>query len=138
MTTAEGAGAYSLEGTLLGACSCVSPCPRWIAPDPGEPAGPLRGPLGPCDAVHAYHFDRGTIRGVVASGLMVVQGLAARGARFGTCLGKQERAVGKRSPLNRSGIRNRKPPPQRPKNFPTAPSERLSQEGRGSYIRLPK
>src|SRR5437016_1326691 len=63
---------------------------------------------------------------------MVVQGLAARGARFGTCLGKQERAVGKRSPLNRSGIRIQK----RPKNFRTVGTERLWSERPGSYIRL--
>lgn len=63
--------AYDLEGTLLQACSCPAPCPRWIGADTsGGPSGPLG--LRPCDSVNAYHFDRGTIRGVEVSGLVAV------------------------------------------------------------------
>ncbi len=62
-TTKQGAGGYDLEGTLLAACSCPVPCPRWIGTDPNG---------GPCDAVHVYHLERGTIRGVDVSGLSAV------------------------------------------------------------------
>lgn len=62
-TTKQGAGGYDLEGTLLAACSCPVPCPRWIGTDPNG---------GPCDAVHVYHLERGTIRGVDVSGLTAV------------------------------------------------------------------
>lgn len=54
---------YSLQGTLLEACSCDVLCPCWIGEDPDG---------GTCDAVVAYHFDRGTIRGVDVSGLSLV------------------------------------------------------------------
>jgi len=54
---------YDLQGTLLEACSCGVLCPCWIGQDPDQ---------GSCDAVPAYHFDAGTIRGVDVSGLAVV------------------------------------------------------------------
>lgn len=56
--------AYDLEGTLLEACSCKVLCPCWIGEDPDG---------GSCSAVNAYHFDRGTIRGVDVSGLNCVR-----------------------------------------------------------------
>jgi hypothetical protein len=56
---------YELEGTLLEACSCGVLCPCWIGEDPDGD--------GTCDAVNAYHFDRGTIRGVDVSGLNFVR-----------------------------------------------------------------
>lgn len=54
---------YDLKGTLLEACSCGVLCPCWIGQDPDE---------GTCDAVNAYHFDQGTIRGIDVSGLSIV------------------------------------------------------------------
>ena len=52
--------AYDLQGTLLEACSCGVLCPCWIGEDPDR---------GTCDAVIAWHFDEGVIRGVDVSGL---------------------------------------------------------------------
>jgi hypothetical protein len=61
---AEGARAvYRLEGTLLEACSCDVLCPCWIGEDADG---------GSCNAVNAYHFDKGDIDGVDVSGLNVV------------------------------------------------------------------
>jgi len=59
-STGEG---YLLEGTLLEACSCGVLCPCWIGEDPDG---------GSCDAFVAYHFDRGSIRGVDVGGLSMV------------------------------------------------------------------
>ena len=68
MTTTQDQGAttgvgYDLEGTLLEACQCGVLCPCWIGEDPDE---------GVCNAVNAYHFSKGTIRGVDVSGLSLV------------------------------------------------------------------
>lgn len=61
----ESAGVvYDLEGTLLEACSCDILCPCWVGEDPDG---------GSCDAFNAYHFDRGTIRGVDVSGVSFVK-----------------------------------------------------------------
>jgi hypothetical protein len=57
------AAGYQLEGTLLEVCSCDVLCPCWIGEDPDQ---------GTCDAVIAYHFDKGTISGVDVSGLSLV------------------------------------------------------------------
>jgi hypothetical protein len=57
------ASGYQLEGTLLEVCSCDVLCPCWIGEDPDQ---------GTCDAVIAYHFDTGRIRGVDVSGLNLV------------------------------------------------------------------
>lgn len=57
-------GGYDFEGTLLEACSCKVLCPCWIGEDPDG---------GSCDAFNAYHFDRGTIRGIDVSGLSCVR-----------------------------------------------------------------
>lgn len=54
---------YSLQGTLLEACSCNVLCPCWIGEDPDK---------GTCDAFVAYHFDKGMINGVDVSGLSMV------------------------------------------------------------------
>ncbi len=51
---------YQLEGSLLEVCSCDVLCPCWIGEDPDQ---------GTCDAVVAYHFDKGTINGVDVGGL---------------------------------------------------------------------
>jgi hypothetical protein len=42
--------AYKVEGRILEACSCIAPCPCWIGDDPD---------LGYCDALVAYHYDKG-------------------------------------------------------------------------------
>ena len=55
---------YQLEGTLLEVCSCDVLCPCWIGEDPDQ---------GTCEAVVAYHFDKGTIDGVDVTGLSLVQ-----------------------------------------------------------------
>jgi hypothetical protein len=54
---------YDLEGTLLEACSCDILCPCWVGEDPDG---------GACDSFNAYHFERGTIRGVDVGGLSMV------------------------------------------------------------------
>jgi hypothetical protein len=54
---------YVLEGSLLEACSCGVLCPCWIGEDPDG---------GSCDAFVAYHFDRGSIRGIDVGGLSMV------------------------------------------------------------------
>lgn len=51
---------YRLEGTLLEACNCNVLCPCWIGEDPDS---------GTCDAVIAYHIERGEVEGVDVSGL---------------------------------------------------------------------
>lgn len=51
--------AYSLEGTILEVCNCNILCPCWVGEDPDN---------GTCDAVVAYHFDRGTINGTDVTG----------------------------------------------------------------------
>lgn len=54
---------YSLEGTLIEACSCNVNCPCWIGEDPD---------LGECFAIVAYGLERGEISGVDVSGLNLV------------------------------------------------------------------
>ncbi len=51
---------YKVEGRLLEACSCNAPCPCWIGDDPD---------LGHCDALVAYHYDKGQINGLDVAGL---------------------------------------------------------------------
>jgi hypothetical protein len=55
---------YSLDGTLLEACSCAAPCPCWVGHDPDG---------GRCEAINAYHLDQGNVDGVDVSGLSLVQ-----------------------------------------------------------------
>jgi hypothetical protein len=43
-------------------CTCDTLCPCWIGEDPDG---------GTCQSVVAYHFDRGTIRGVDVGGLTI-------------------------------------------------------------------
>ena len=54
---------YSLEGTLIEACSCGVNCPCWIGEDPD---------LGECFAIVAYGIQSGTIQGLDVSGLSLV------------------------------------------------------------------
>jgi hypothetical protein len=54
---------FTLDGTLLEACSCMAPCPCWIGDDPDG---------GSCDAFIAYHVDKGEIRGLDVSNLSLV------------------------------------------------------------------
>ena len=54
---------YSLEGTLIEACSCNVNCPCWIGEDPD---------LGSCYAIVAYGIRRGRVRDVDVSGLNLV------------------------------------------------------------------
>ena len=62
MGATETAAAYDLEGSLLEVCTCDTLCPCWIGEDPDG---------GSCRSVVAYHFDRGTIRGVDVAGLTI-------------------------------------------------------------------
>lgn len=55
---------YLLEGTLLEACSCAVVCPCWVGKDPDG---------GYCEAVYAYHIDRGSVKGTDVSGLNYVE-----------------------------------------------------------------
>ena len=54
---------YSLEGSLLEACSCNVLCPCWIGEDPD---------LGDCRSFLAYHISSGRVQGIDVSGLSVV------------------------------------------------------------------
>jgi hypothetical protein len=54
---------YSLEGSLIEACSCNVNCPCWIGEDPD---------LGECFAIVAYGIERGQIRDLDVSGLNLV------------------------------------------------------------------
>jgi hypothetical protein len=54
---------YSLEGTLIEACSCNVNCPCWIGEDPD---------LGECFAIVAYGIEQGRIRELDVSGLNLV------------------------------------------------------------------
>lgn len=54
---------YSLQGSLLEACSCDVLCPCWIGEDPD---------MGDCKAFVAYHYDKGEINGVDVSGLELI------------------------------------------------------------------
>jgi hypothetical protein len=60
MGATETAAVYDLEGSLLEVCTCDTLCPCWIGEDPDG---------GTCQSVLAYHFDRGTIKGVDVGGL---------------------------------------------------------------------
>jgi len=55
---------YELEGQILEACSCKTPCPCWIGEDPDD---------GACDSFVAYHVERGEILGTDVSGLTLVK-----------------------------------------------------------------
>lgn len=55
---------YELEGQLLEACSCNTPCPCWIGEDADG---------GICKSFLAYHFDRGEIQGIDLSGQTLVK-----------------------------------------------------------------
>lgn len=57
-------GSYTLNGTLLEACSCGILCPCWVGEDPDE---------GHCYAFNAYHFDSGQINGIDVSGRSIVK-----------------------------------------------------------------
>jgi hypothetical protein len=59
----ETRAAYSLQGSLIEACSCNVNCPCWIGEDPD---------LGECFAIVAYGLDKGEIGGVDVSGLNLV------------------------------------------------------------------
>lgn len=54
---------YTLQGTLLEACSCNVLCPCWIGENPDR---------GTCDSFNAYHFDKGEINGIDVSGLSLI------------------------------------------------------------------
>jgi hypothetical protein len=54
---------YSLEGSLIEACSCNVNCPCWIGEDPD---------LGECFAIVAYGIERGQIRDLDVSGMNLV------------------------------------------------------------------
>jgi len=55
-------GTYTLEGTILEACSCNVLCPCWVGEDPDG---------GTCNGMIAWHVDRGQIAGVDVSGRTV-------------------------------------------------------------------
>jgi hypothetical protein len=54
--------AYQLEGRLLEVCDCNVLCPCWIGEDADN---------GTCDAVVAWHIDKGTVDSVEVSNLTV-------------------------------------------------------------------
>lgn len=52
---------YGLEGSLLEVCPCNVLCPCWVGEDPDGD--------GTCDAIVAYHIDRGVVDDTDVSGL---------------------------------------------------------------------
>ena len=52
---------YQVKGQLLEVCTCNILCPCWVGEDPDGD--------GYCDAVMAWHIDRGTINGTDVSDL---------------------------------------------------------------------
>jgi hypothetical protein len=54
---------YTLTGTLLEACNCGVLCPCWIGEDPDN---------GYCNAIVAYHIDKGEIQGIDVSGMNIM------------------------------------------------------------------
>jgi Protein of unknown function (DUF1326) len=54
---------YSLQGTLIEACSCNVLCPCWIGEDPDG---------GECFAIVAWHIDSGQVTCIDVSGRSVV------------------------------------------------------------------
>jgi hypothetical protein len=50
---------YQLDGRILEVCDCNVLCPCWIGEDADN---------GTCDAIVAYHFDKGNVDGVDVSG----------------------------------------------------------------------
>jgi len=52
--------AYELTGSLLEVCNCDVLCPCWVGEDPDNDT---------CEAIVAWHIDRGTIDGTDVSGL---------------------------------------------------------------------
>jgi len=58
------ANSYTLQGTLIEACSCRTLCRCWIGEDPDG---------GSCDSFLAYHIEKGEIEGVDVTGLNYVQ-----------------------------------------------------------------
>lgn len=62
MTTAT--VTYQLDGQILEACSCSTPCPCWIGEDPDG---------GTCDSIIAYHVEQGQVLGIDVSGLTLVK-----------------------------------------------------------------
>jgi hypothetical protein len=53
---------YQLEGRILEVCDCNVLCPCWIGEDADN---------GTCEAVVAYHFDKGNVNGMDVSGLSI-------------------------------------------------------------------
>lgn len=52
--------AYQLEGRLLEVCTCGVLCPCWVGENPDG---------GTCEAIVAWHVDRGTVNGLDVAGL---------------------------------------------------------------------
>lgn len=54
--------AYEIEGRLLEVCTCNTLCPCWVGEDPDH---------GTCDAIVAWHVDKGRVGDVEVSGRTV-------------------------------------------------------------------
>ena len=63
MAVVDTATGYDLRGDLIEACSCMAPCPCWVADDPDG---------GSCNSFTGYHFRTGHARGVEISELTVI------------------------------------------------------------------
>ena len=59
----ETASAYDLRGDLIEACSCMAPCPCWVADDPDG---------GSCNSFTGYHIREGHARGVDLGGTTLI------------------------------------------------------------------
>jgi hypothetical protein len=63
MATTDTATAYDLRGDLIEACSCMAPCPCWVADDPDG---------GSCNSFTGYHIREGHSRGVDLGGTTLI------------------------------------------------------------------
>lgn len=63
MAATEQQTGYDLRGDLIEACSCMAPCPCWVADDPDG---------GFCNSFTGYHFRQGVSRGVDVSGITLI------------------------------------------------------------------
>jgi hypothetical protein len=63
MAATDTATGYDLRGDLIEACSCLAPCPCWVADDPDG---------GFCNSFTGYHFRSGHARGVEIADITVI------------------------------------------------------------------
>jgi hypothetical protein len=76
---------YQIEGTVMEACTCVTLCPCHAGQDPSHSS---------CEAIFAYHIDRGQVSGVDVGNLTVLAVVHAPGNMEAGTLGHVQGAGG--------------------------------------------